>query len=75
MINDENCKVYGNHIKSDIYSTAISMIYMCYPNVTIRKEDRNKDDDEKVSIMRRMMTEIVENKISKDYPNFSQLLK
>ena len=43
---NENMKVIGNYIKSDVYSTAMTIINLYYPNVTISKEDRNKDEDE-----------------------------
>ena len=60
---NENMKVFGNYIKSDVYSTALSIINIHSPDLSLKKEDRNKDEDEKITITRDMMIEILENKI------------
>ena len=43
---NETMKLNGNYIKSDVYSTALSIMNLYYPDVTLSKEDRNKDEDE-----------------------------
>ena len=42
---NENMKVIGYYIKADVYSVALSMMNMYSPDITLKKEDRNKDED------------------------------
>ena len=59
---NEKLKCSGNFIKSDVFSTAMSIMYIYFPDVSLGKEDRNKDEYEKVWIIRNMvMNEVLEH--------------
>ncbi len=61
---DENNKIKGNYIKADVYSAALTAIALYYPDISLKKEDRNKEEDEKIDIIRKiMLEEILEQRI------------
>ena len=73
---NEKIKVIGNYIKADVYSTAISILNMYYPDVTLSKEDRKKDENEQIKILRSMMmNDILEQKIKQHCPILYSILK
>ena len=66
MIKDERLQVYGNYIKSDVYSTALTILSVYNPYLILEEEDKEKDEFEKVTKLREMLMETLETNIKEE---------